>query len=601
MQQADQFASLEAALANGFRLVGSEPEAAVEQAREILSKDEKNREALRLLGYALRRLGRNAEAEQAELDRIKAASNEPALVQTAQAIIAGDLKRAEHLVRPYLDRHADDPAGLRLLAEIAVRAGYPDEATKYLRQAIELAPAYVSARVKLAHVLFGQSDFRGALEQLDHLVELEPEEGNARTSKATTLVMAGEFREAAQLYEQLTEKLPDRPELWTSYAHVLATIGRFDEAVAAYRRTIQLRPVHGEGWWCLANLKLARFSDEDIAAMLATLEKPGLDEDSRLKLHFALGKAFEDAGSYARGFEHYAAGNRLRGRPLNYDPEETHQFVIRSEKVFTEEFFRDREGSGCESSDPIFVIGLPRAGSTLVEQILASHSMIEGTAELRYMPAIRERLTVEANEPFPELMANVRHSELRALGARYLSCAKVNRKTDRPFFVDKLPNNWASLGLILAILPNARIIDARRHPMACCFSNFKQYFARGQEFSYSLNSVGRYYRDYVRLMHHFNTLFPGRIHRVVHERLLDHPEAEIRKLLDYIGVPFEEACLRFYENDRPVRTPSAGQVRQPLNRRGTEQWRNFEPWLDELKDALGPVLAAYPEVPAKID
>ena len=279
MQQADQFASLEAALANGFRLVGSEPEAAVEQAREILSKDEKNREALRLLGYALRRLGRNAEAERAELDRIKAASNEPALVQTAQAITAGDLKRAEHLVRPYLDRHADDPAGLRLLAEIAVRVGYPDEATKYLRQAIELAPAYVSARVKLAHVLFGQSDFRGALEQLDQLVELEPEEGNARTSKATTLVMAGEFREAAQLYEQLTEKLPDRPELWTSYAHVLATIGRFDEAVAAYRRTIQLRPVHGEGWWCLANLKLARFSDEDIAAMLATLEKPGLDED----------------------------------------------------------------------------------------------------------------------------------------------------------------------------------------------------------------------------------------------------------------------------------------------------------------------------------
>jgi tetratricopeptide (TPR) repeat protein len=412
--------------------------------------------------------------------------------------------------------------------------------------------------------------------------------------------MAGDFSEAARLYEQLTARISDKPQLWISYAHVLATIGRFDEAVAAYRRAIEVQPTQGEGWWCLANLKVARFGSEDIAAMLSTLGAPELDQSARVKLHFALGKAFEDAGNYSTSFEHYAAGNRIRALRLNYDPEETHRFVEQSENVFTGAFFRQLRGAGCNSPDPIFVVGLPRAGSTLIEQILATHSMIEGTAELRYLPAIRQRISAKADRPYPDLVVDLPHSDLRMLGERYLSSASVNRKTERPFFIDKLPNNWTNLGLILTILPNARIVDARRHPMACCFSNFKQYFARGQEFSYSLESAGRYYRDYVRLMDHFDQLYPGRIHRVIHERLIDDPGEEIAKLLDYVGVPFEEACLRFHENKRPVRTPSAEQVRQPLNRKGMEQWRNFEPWLGELEQALGPVLTAYPDVPEKL-
>jgi tetratricopeptide (TPR) repeat protein len=594
-----QFAPLEVALANGRRLLATQPEAAAEQAREILVKDEQNREALRLLASALRRLGQVSEAAEAETEAIKAASNEPALVQAAQAIQSSDLKRAEHFVRPYLDRHPDDPAAFRLLAEIAARVGLPAEATNYLRKAIELAPAYASAHVKLANLLYQQGNYRGSIEQLDQLLALDPDQGSARMSKAAGLVMVGDFREAARIYEQLIEKQPDNATMWISYAHVLNTLGQFEEAVAAYRHSIQLRPSQGDAWWSLANLKVARFSDDDIAAMLATLEEPELDDKARTQIHFALGKAFEDSGNYERAFDHYAAGNRIRAAEQTYDPASKDDLVARSQAVLTRDYFRDRAGAGAESADPIFVLGLPRAGSTLVEQILSSHSKIEGTAELPYIPALRQQIGFKTGEPFPASIAAIPPADLAALGERYLANARAHRKTARPLFIDKLPNNWECLGLILTILPNARIVDARRHPMACGFSNFKQLYARGQEFSYSLDWMGRYYADYVRMMRHFDELLPGRVHRVIHEQLIDNPEEEIRALLDYIGVPFEESCLRFYENERPVRTPSAGQVRQPLNRKGVDQWRNFEPWLGDLKQALGPVLTAYPDVPAR--
>lgn len=597
----EHVASLEVALANGQRLLATEPEASAEQAREILAKDERNREALRLLGRALRRLGQHNEANQAEVEAIKAASNEPALVGTAQAIKAGDLGRAEALVRPYLAKHPDDPAGFRLLGEIAHRLGIVDDAVRCMREAIERAPAYISARVKLAHLLFSQNDYPGAIEQLDQLLAIDPEHGGAGLSVAGTLFKIGDVQEAAKLYEQILEKAPDNPGAWISYAHVLNTVGRLEEAVDAYRRAIALKPEQGEAWWSLANLKVARFSDQDVATMLQAIDEVNLDDKFRAPLHFALGKAFEDAADYEQSFAHYASGNRIRAAEEPYAPQVRDELVERCEATFTRAYFRDREGAGAQASSPVFVLGMPRAGSTLVEQILSSHSKIEGTAELPYMPALRAHLGLKTGQPFPASVAATRTADLAELGDNYLSSARAHRKTARPFFVDKLPNNWENLGLILSILPNAKIIDARRHPMACGFSNFKQLYARGQEFSYSLDWMGRYYADYVRMMRHFDEILPGRVHRVIHEQLIEAPEEEIRRLLAYIGVPFEEACMRFYETERPVRTPSAGQVRQPLNRKGMEQWLNFEPWLGELKEALGPVLTAYPNVPDRSD
>ena len=596
MTTVDEYGALDAALANGFRLLAGHPASAAEQANEILSKDAENRPALRLLGFALRRLGRDDEASQAELDAIKAASNEFDLVRCAQAIHAGDLKSAEHVVRPYLERHPDDPAGLRLLAEIAVKVGHFEQAEKLLRRALELAPKYVSAQLKLANALFGQGKFPAAIEALDGLLALEPEHGRARGSKAATLVRVGEYEEALALYEQLIERGPRNPDLWISYGHILNTVGRFDDSVAAYRKAIEVQPVQGEAWFYLSNLKTARFSEGDVAAMTATLNEDETGDKERLQLHFALGKAFEDAGDYRQAFEHYEAGNRIRDKELGYDPAVTHEFVLKCEEAFTSDFFRERAQAGALNPAPIFIVGMPRAGSTLLEQILSSHSQIEGTSELPYMPALRHGLS-EGEKSFPQSLASLSAPQLRELGESYLAKARANRKTDRPYFIDKLPNNWQHVGLILAILPNAHIIDARRHPMACCFSNYKQHFAQGQAYTYSLASVGRYYADYVRLMAHFDRILPGRVHRIIHERLLDNPEEEIRQALAYLGVEFEESCLRFYENERPVRTPSAEQVRKPLNRKGVEQWRHFEPWLGELKSALGPVLDEYPDVP----
>lgn len=596
MTSQSQFASLETALSNGIRLLPVDPVAAAEQAREILAKDQYNREAMRLLAKALRRLGRQTEAEQVEIEGIEAASHDSTLVKTARLIKAGDLRQAEHLIRSHLSRHGDDAAALRLLGEIGALVGQFREAERILRRALAEAPTYASARLKLANVLFRQGHFPAAIEELNNLLEFDPEHGNASASKAATLVRVGDYEEAIALYEQLIARTPESPELWTSFGHVMNTVGRFEDSIAAYRRAIELKPAQGEAWWCLANLKTVQFTDPDIAAMLSSVALDSLHDNARLQLHFALGKAFEDAGEFAKAFEHYAAGNRIRDERLKYDPLITHRLVVRTEKAFDKKAI-ETLSSGAEDPDPIFIVGLPRAGSTLVEQILSSHSKIEGTSELPYIPTLRQQLAAGGEDRFPASVLDLSSDELRTFGQRYLDNARANRKTGRPFFVDKLPNNWESLGFILAILPNARIIDARRHPMACCFSNFKQHFARGQAFTYSLRSIGLYYADYVRMMSHFDTILPDRVHRVIHEKLIEEPEAETRKLLKYIGVPFEEGCLRFYENARPVRTPSAQQVRQPLNREGLERWRQFEPWLGELKDALGPVLQSYPDVP----
>lgn len=522
------------------------------------------------------------------------ARHDPALLRAGQALVDNDLPAAESTLRPYLKRRPTDVKAIRMMAELAARIGRLADAENLLRRAIELAPGFTAARANLATVLHKQNRSGDAIAELERIEQ----EGSANLGhaslKAAALGRIGGHDEAIDLYRQLLQARPDEPKLWMSLGHNLKTVGEQSESVDAYRRALGIEPSLGEAWWSLANLKTVRFDDADIAAIENALKAPALGKEDRFHLHFALGKALEDKGEAEVSFRHYAEGNRLRRSMLDYQSSDIGAHVERSIALFTSEFFAARDGRGCQSHDPIFILGMSRAGSTLIEQILASHSAIEGTSELPDIPAIARRLDERRarGDPslYPECLTQFDAAQLKTFGEEYLERAQVHRFTDRPLFIDKLPNNWAHVGLIKLILPNAKVIDARRHPLACCFSNFKQHYARGQRFSYDLAEIGAYYRDYVTHMRHFDRALPGFVHRVIHEDLVDDPEAEVRRLLDFLGLPFEPACLAFYENPRAVRTASSEQVRRPISREGLEQWKAFEPWLDPLKDALGPVL-----------
>jgi tetratricopeptide (TPR) repeat protein len=386
-----------------------------------------------------------------------------------------------------------------------------------------------------------------------------------------------------------------------SYGHALATAGRQKDSIAAYRRCLALAPTLGEAYYSLANLKTFRFDEAELHTMRTRLASADITNEDRAHFHFAIGKALEDSGSYAESFDHYAQGNKLRAAVIGYDPEATTALMRRAKELLNKEFFAAREGFGTPAADPIFIVGLPRAGSTLIEQILASHSLVEGTMELPDILAMAAELGYKPGQAqdcaYPQVLAALSARQCRALGERYIEQTRIQRKTNKPFFIDKMPNNFQHIGLIRLALPNARIIDARRHPMACCFSGFKQYFARGQRFTYGLEAIGRYYRDYVELMAHFDAVIPGRIHRVIYENMVGDTEGEVRRLLAFCGLPFEAATLSFYANERAVRTASAQQVRQPIFREGIDQWRHYEPWLRPLRDTLGEVLSAYPDAP----
>ncbi|MEA3010120.1 MAG: hypothetical protein QOJ91_1812 [Sphingomonadales bacterium] len=590
-------ASLDSAVENGRRLLAEDPAAAEAQAREILALDGGHRDGLRLLAAALRRLGKDDEAGDAEIRAIEAAARDPALVESAQAIRGGRWAEAERLLRHYIDRRPDDPAALNMLAQVAVQAGALETAESLLRDSLRLAPKFVAALLKLGEVLTRlqrPSEAAAAYETV-----LRGNAGHVRAKAALASVRArmGDYAIASALYGELLEQQPESPGLWMSFGHIMKTTGRAEDAVSAYRRAVAIDPGFGEAWWSLANLKTVRLGEGDLTAIEAALAAPGLDAKTQVNLRFALGKGLEDQGRFESAFRHYGEGNRIRRATLAYAPEPLTDEVDASIGLFTRAFFAEREGQGAQAASPIFIVGMPRAGSTLIEQIVSSHSQVEGTSELPYIPALaRDHVACDprfAGLDYPQILARLEPEELRGLGEEYLRRAGAHRKTGRPFFTDKQPNNWRDIGFIRMILPNARIVDARRHPLACCFSNFKQHFAEGQAFTYSLDDMGRYYRDYVRLMDHFDEAMPGRIHRVLHEDMVEDSEAEIRRLLDFLGLPFEPACLRFHENDRAVRTPSAEQVRQPINRGGMDQWRPFELWLDPLKDALGPALDGW--------
>jgi tetratricopeptide (TPR) repeat protein len=576
-------------------------EAAVATLRRAVKIDPGQPAAWRALGDALTLAGDTKAASDAHARQIRASVNDPRLVEAALALCDNKLAVAEKALKTFLKAHPTDVVAIRMLAETGARLGRLEDSANLLERCVELAPGFSEARHNYAVVLHRLQRSQQALQEVDALLKDDAKNPNYLALKAAILVHLGDHERAIACYEGFLASHGRQPKSWMSYGHALKAVGRQSDCIAAYRRSIALLPSLGEVWWSLANLKTYRFSEEEIDQMRSQVGTADLSDEDRFHLHFALGKALEDAGSYEGSFEHYREGNALRGKAIRYRADDTTKLSDRSIAFFTRSFFDKHRGTGNASSDPIFVVGLPRSGSTLVEQILSSHSTVEGTTELPDILSIARRLGGKRSRlpdsEYPEMLARLDDAEFRRLGEEYLERVKVQRRQGRIHFVDKMPNNFQHVGLIHLILPHAKIIDTRRHPLGCCFSNFKQHFARGQNFTYGLEDIGRYYSDYVRLMAHYDAVLPGRVHRVVYERMVEDPENEIRNLLSYCELPFEPACLKFYETERAVRTASSEQVRLPIFTEAVDQWRNYERWLGPLKDVLGAVLAAYPGVP----
>lgn len=577
-------------------------DAAVNALRRAVELKPDMGDAWRALGDHLTAIGDAQGADEAYARHIKYSTRDPRLMEAGSALVENRIAVAEALLREHLRQFPTDVAAIRMLAEVAARLGRHEDAENLLQRCLELAPTFIAARYNLAQVHYRQNKALESLAEIERLLTADPGHPGYRNLKAAVLSTIGEYSQAIDIYHDVLAEYPHQAKVWMSYGHALKTAGRQEDSIGAYRKSIELKPTLGEAYWSLANMKTIKFAPPELEAMRGKIESKELTREDRYHFHFAMGKALEDRAVYAESFEHYAAGNSLRRSEIPYDADETTSNVRRMKSLFTREFLAERAGAGLPAPDPIFVVGLPRAGSTLLEQILSSHPQVEGTMELPYVTSIARSLAPKKRQAvdalrYPEVLATVSREELLTLGQRYLDKSRIQRKTDAPFFIDKMPNNWAHVGLIHLMLPNAKIIDARRHPLGCCFSGFKQHFARGQHFTYSLEDIGRYYRDYVELMAHFDAVLPGRIHRVIYEKLIDDFEAEVRRLLDYCGLPFDERCLRFYENERAVRTASSEQVRQPIFRDAVEHWRHYEPWLGPLKDALGPVLEAYPSTP----
>jgi tetratricopeptide (TPR) repeat protein len=553
--------------------------------------------AWRALGDQLAVAGDEAASHEAYERHFATSIRHPELIDCIERLRDGKLAQAEGLAREFLKQHPADVSAIRILADIGMKLGQFEDARLLLERCLELAPDFHLARHNYAVTLVRQQKLEAALAEVQKLLAMEPDNPNFLVLKGTILVRMGSHAEALDIYERVLRNYPNQARAQMNYGHTLKTVGRLDDSIAAYRKCIELSPGIGEAYWSLANLKTFRFSDADIDLMRSQVTTEGGDPEDQAHIAFALGKALEDRGEYDESFRFYKRGNAIRRVNHRHNAKINVFNTARQIKTLDEGFFAARKGVGCPAPDPIFIVGLPRAGSTLLEQILASHSQVEGTAELTDIITISRQLGGKSRKNpagrYPEILAELPPERFRELGESYLETTRIQRG-DRPFFIDKMPNNFQHIGLIHLILPNAKIIDARRHPMACCFSGYKQLFARGQTFTYSLEDIGRYYRDYVILMDHWDRVLPGRVLRVQYEDMVADTETQVRRLLDYCGLPFEAECLRFYETRRAIRTPSAEQVRQPIYTEGLEQWRHYEKHLGPLKEALGPVLEKFP-------
>jgi tetratricopeptide (TPR) repeat protein len=548
--------------------------------------------------------GRTADADLAGQHIAKLASL-PAEVTTAIGLFSdGDIIPAEQLIRQFLLRHGDHVEGMRLLAKIGMKLDVYDDPELLLERALLLEPDYHAMRYDYVLALLARHKHVQALEQIERLLGAEPRNRAYRITHATVCVGVGKHEMAIGKYREILAETPRAADVHLSVAHALKTLGRQSEAVASYRTAFDIRPSFGDAYWSLANLKTYRFAAEDIARMREQERAADIGAEDRYHLCFALGKALEDHGDYAESFGYYRRGNALKKADLRFKIEPIERNARLQAAVCTREFFEARRGHGCGSGEPIFIVGLPRSGSTLLEQILASHSQVEGTTELpnilRFVAEFQGR-DPDTQEPrYPAILERLNAADFRGLGEKYLADTRVYR-SGKPQFIDKMPNNFRHIGLIHLILPNAKIIDARRDPMACCFSNFKQLFASGQEFTYDIEDIARYYRSYVQLMRHWDEALPGKVLRIQYEDVVADLEGNVRGILDFCGLPFEPACLAFHKTERSVRTASSEQVRRPIFREGVDQWRHFEPWLGSLRSALGDLVPAteeYAEVSA---
>jgi predicted Zn-dependent protease len=532
-------------------------------------------------------------------DHVATLKRLPPEVVTATGLFSdGDLTPAESIVRAYLLKHGDHVEAMRLLARIGIARQVYDDAELLLEEVLKRAPDYRAARLDYARALLERHKAQRACEELESLIAAEPSNRAFRTLYATASVGIGAHERAIAIYSALIAEGAASPELHMSLAHALKTVGRREESIASYRAAAAVRPNFGETYWSLANLKTYRFPDEDIERMRIEEAAATTALVDRYHLCFALGKALEDRAEYAESWAYYERGNALKRSESRYRPEVLENNTRLQIANCTSQFFAARAGVGCMSAEPIFILGLPRSGSTLLEQILASHSAVEGTQELADIP--RMVTDFQGRDPdldhprYPGVLAQVAPEDFRRLGEKYLADTRIYR-SGKAHFIDKMPNNFRHIGLIHLILPNAKIIDARREPMGCCFSNFKQLFASGQEFTYSIEDIARYYRTYLELMRHWHAVLPGRILRIDHEAVVEDLESNVRRILDFCGLEFEPACVEFHKNERSVRTASSEQVRRPIFREGLDQWKNYAPWLGPLKEALGDAVERYRE------
>lgn len=558
----------------------------------------------RMLDGLFRMTGDTANAEIAAKHCTHLLSLPPPIVHAKVLFGDGEVDTSEMLIRRFLLDFGDHPEAMRLLAQIGHMRNVLDDAETLYAGVLIMVPDHHEARREYVQVLIARHKFQQARETLEPLLKLDPASHAYRTQAATIQVGLGDFEGVIPEYREMLSEIPDdapgapmrRADLNLWLGHALKTEGRTEEAIDAYLAATADRPDFGDAWWSLANLKTYRFTDESIAVMRERLDHTATAEIDRIHIAFALGKALEDQGQYAESWTAYERGNVMHRASNGYIPSVFETNTREQKRVCTPAFFAERTGWGLDDPSPIFVLGLPRSGSTLIEQILASHSMVEGTQELPDIQRIVHELQgreLNFDKPlYPGVLPDLDAAAIRRFGEQYIADTMPHRTMGRPCFVDKMPNNFRHVGLIHLILPNARIIDARRDAMSCCFSNFKQLFAQGQEFTYGIEDIARYYRTYVELMDHWDTVLPGRVLRVQHEDVVNDLEGSVRRILAYCGLEFEPACVEFHKTKRSVRTPSSEQVRQPIFRDGLDQWRNFEPWLEPLRAALGPDLAA---------
>ena len=538
-------------------------------------------------------------AEQAtqQLDFLTALPNE--LRTVISYLSANRLGDAERLCRYFMQQNKTHIEGMRLMAEIATRTGVFDDAEFLLETVTKLAPKHIEAEIQLAHVLLRRQRFHKAYGRVKTLYQQHknpPEQILALY--ASVCFGVGENDEAIRIYKQMIDLAPGDPTLRVSLAHIYNAVGESDRAVGLFKEAYKLNPHFGDAFWSLANTKSYRFSEDEVATMKTRLEAEATPTLDKIQMYFALGKAHEDRQDFAVSFENYERGNALKLSSAKHSREQLDIRISTQLSVCTKPLFERLDGVGHSAPDPIFIVGLPRAGSTLLEQILASHSQVDGTMELHNILDLAKRLRGrdKASDPsprYPRILGELPEERFEQFGKQFIDETRAYRGS-APFFIDKMPNNFFHIGLIKLILPNAKVIDARRHPMACCFSGYKQLFGEGQEFSYGLSEIGNYYRQYVELMNHWDEVLPGFVLRVQHEDVIDDLESQVRRILEFCNLEYETACVEFHKTKRTVRTPSAEQVRQPINSSGVDQWRNFEPYLDPLKRALGTdILKAY--------